>query len=263
MGKNVRRYVLIAAIAVLCMLPQKILAQNTEYDLNQNKTVTIAQKDSYADSGNYTWLKYTPKADGRLTITLSDPEYAAQNAKGYIALYNGTKTRILSSKSIFYNTQNSNHAFWNEIAFGLQKGQSYYIRIKGDSGVKITRTFSKIKNKAGSLKSKAVTIKKNKFKSGIIPAGVSTADWYKVKLTKKQKIRIYYNIKSRGTFKISFYSGSQLYASQNVSYTAKQKKFTIYLEVSQKQTGLQPGVYYIKIERADSGSSGSYKIKWN
>ena len=263
MGNKLRNYMLFAVIAFLCIMPRTVFAADTEYDLNQQKTAVVAEDECFAASGNYTWLKYTPKADGRLTIILSELQNASQSARGYISLYSGSKTRILSSKSIFYNTANKSRRDWYEIAFGLQKGQTYYVRIKGDTGVTVTRTFSKIKDTSGAYRTNAKSIKKNKNKMGLIPAGVSEADWYKIKLTKKQKIRIYYNVKTRGKFKISVYSGTRLIASQNVYYTSKQRRFTLYLETNQKQTGLKAGEYYIKVERGDAVSSGSYKIKWN
>lgn len=260
--------VLFAAFCILCMVPETALAAEKEYNFNKKTTVTIAESDSHGVSGNYTWLRYKPSADGYLTVTMSDPDNFASHAKGYLALYNQTKGTALSSKSIFYNTEHSKKAYWYKFAFGMQKGQTYYLRIRSENAVKITRTFKKTNDKSGSTREAALTLKKNKTKTGLIPAGVSNADWYKVKLTKKQKIRFYYNAKVSGvsgSFKLSVYSGNKLMASRNFYYTANQRKYTLCWQnkTTGKTEGMEAGTYYIKIERANSTSSGYYKIKWN
>ena len=86
-----------------------------------------------------------------------------------------------------------------------------------------------------------------------------------MKLTKRQRLRLYYNAKTNGSFKLSVYSGSKRIGSRNLYYTAGQRKITLYQKKmsDKKQTGMNPGDYYIKIERANTVSSGYYKIKWN
>lgn len=265
MRENYRFVTLFAVMLFLCMIPQEISAADKEYDFNKNKVVTIAEEECYHISGNDTWLKYKPKADGYLSIRASDLENSSVGAKGYLTLYNSTKLTALSSKSIFYNAKYQNNAYWYEVIFGLKKDTTYYIRIRSDNSVKFSCTFTKTVKKAGNSKNNSLNMKKNKWKTGLIPAGISNSDWYKLKLTKKQKLRLYYTAKTRGSFKISIYSSKQLIGNQNVYYTSSQRKVTLYqyMETSKKKTGLSPGTYYIKIERADSTSSGFYKIKWN
>lgn len=259
-----RSFMLLAVISALFFFPRTVSAAEQEYDFNRNSSVTIEDSSCYAVSGSYTWLKYTPKADGYLTVKASGLYGASEGSKGYLALYSSTKSMILSSKSIFYNTGNKGKPYWYEIAFGLQKGRTYYIRVKGETGVKLSRTFKKVKRKSGESKAKAKNLKKNRKVTGMIPAGVSNADWYKVKITKKQKLRLYYGAKTRGSFKISVYSDRQLFGSRNIYYTQKQQKLTVSLKQtpSSKKAGLDAGTYYIKVERANQDSSGFYKLKW-
>lgn len=263
MKNKFRSMIFLAAICILVLLPQKALAADMEYNFNKNKSISIAESDSYEASGKYTWLKYKAGSDGYLTVKMSNPENAVSSAKGYIALYNGRKTTPLSSKSIFYNTEYGNRAYWQEISFGLQKGEEYYIRVMAENAVKLSRTFTKVKVKSGKTKAKAVTLKQNKAKKGLMFAGTSSADWYRFQITKSRKLRLYYNAKTRGSFKLSVYFGKQMIMSRTIRNTEAQRKITLALEKSGKETGMVPGAYYIKIERADSASSGFYKIKWN
>ena len=264
MSKKYFRFIFLTMISVLFLFPQKAAAEEEpEYDFNKKANVTIKEADCHAVSGNYTWLKYTPKSDGYLTVKVSAPEGVTEPSKGYLALYSSTKSIVLSSKSIFYNTEYSANPYWRQIAFGLQKGRTYYIRVKGENGVKLSRTFKKVKQTSGISREKAKKLSKNKTITAIVPAGISNTDWYKVTLTKKQRLNLYYNVKTRGSFKISIYSSKQLIGSKNLYYTQKLRKLTLYIKTSGKKTGLDKGTYFIKVERANSDSSGYYKLKWN
>lgn len=264
MGNKWRGFLLLAVICILSIFPMTALAEEVSYDLNQNKTVTILEQDSYTASGKYAWIKYVPSSDGYLVLKAATPPDAFAPSKGHLALYNNTRSTVLSSKSIFYNTQHSNNPYWYEITFGLKQGQTYYIRVKADNAVMFSRTFTATKKKAGDTRTNAKKIKKNKKKIGLIPAGVVTADWYKIKLTKAQRLRLYYNAKTSGSFKITIYSTKQQIGSQNIYYTSGQKKFTLYQysKTSKKAAGLDAGTYYVKIERTNASSSGYYEFKW-
>lgn len=254
---------------LMCFLPLRVSAadkeKEREYDFNENKTVTVSDKRSYAATEKYTWLKYKPAADGYLTITVSDAQGAEEAAKGYIALYNSKKTGLLSSNAIFYNTTHSKNRFWYQFTFGMLKGQEYYIRIKAENAAEFSRAFTKVKDVSGISRIKAKNLKKNKARMGLIPAGVSNTDWYQINLTQKQKIRLYYNAKTSGSFKLSVYMGTRLIGRKNIYYTSGQRKLTLCQRKgsSTKKSGMNAGKYYIKIERANTTSSGYYKIKWN
>ncbi len=260
-------YIVAAVFCILCMVPKTVFAADTEYDFNKKKTVSITEKNCYAESGNSTWLKYKASADGYIKVQIKTPEGAAAPSKGYLALYSSTKRTILSEKAIFYNAANSGNPYWNRFIFGVKKGQTYYIRVRGENAVNLSRKFTKVNDKSGSTQTKALNLKQNKAKTGLIPAGTYNVDWYKIKLTKKQKIRLYYNAKVSGTsgsFKLSIYSGKKLQSVKNIYYTAAQRKITIcrYHPSTRKTSALEAGTYYIKVERANTTSSGYYKLKW-
>ena len=271
MGRRYRRYMFFVLVCMVCIVPRIVSADDRvkekekEYDFNQNKNVTISNQKSYESSGAYTWLKYKAAADGYLTVRISNPAGAVSHARGYLALYNSTKGTLLSSKSIFYNAAHSQNAYWHTFTFGMREKQEYYIRVRAENAVSISRTFTKTNDKSGALQSKALKLKKNKMKTGLIPAGISNTDWYKIKLTKSLRLRLYYNVKTSGCFRMTIYAGSKQIGVKKMYYTSGTKKLTLYQSstTTGKKTGLNKGRYFLRIDRANSASSGYYKIKWN
>ena len=256
-----QKYIFLLVLCFLCIFPQTVSAKDK--NLNKNSSITLSDSESYTSSESYTWMQYKAPADGYLTITVADAASSSDHAKGYLALYNSTKATLLSSKNIFYNTTYSNNAYWQQFTFGMVKGQTYYLRVKPENAVKISRSFKKVTDKSGALQSAALTLKKNKAKTGLMPAGVSNTDWYQLTLTKKQKIRLYYKAKTNGCYKLSVYSGSKCIGTRNVYYTSGQKKLTIcqYQKSTGKTFGMEKGIYYVKIEKADTLTSGYYTLK--
>ena len=269
MQKRYKIGIVLVVLCMLCLSSQKTFASNKtkdeekEYDFNEETIVSISKKESYTESGKYTWLKYKPNADGYLTVEASDPTEPFTGTKGYLALYNSAKTKLLSSSTIFYNTAHSDNSYWYKFIFGMQKGSTYYIRVKSESAVKFTCQYKKVKDVSGISRIKAKNLKKNKVLTGLVPAGISNADWYQIRLTKKQKLRLYYNAKTNGCFKISIYMGTKLIGTRNIYYTSGLRKITLSLKINGKKSGMSAGKYYVKIERANTMSSGYYKIKWN
>lgn len=265
MKRKYYRGILVMLIYLFCVFPETASAAEQEYDLNKHNRIIIAQSESYAASGRYTWLKYVPSEDGCLTIHISSPENSAGNATGYIALFNSTKSSRLSSKAIFYNTAHQNNPFWYEFTFGLRKNQTYYVRVRGDNAAAVSAAFTKINDKSGSSKEKAKVLKKNKTRTGFIPAGASKTGWHKIKLTKKKRLRLYYSAKTSGSFRMTIYRGKQVIGRRNIYYTSGERKIVLYQysTATKKKTGMKKGNYFITIERANAASSGSYQLRWN
>lgn len=271
MYSKYKRFILVLAFCLAALLPQGVSAADSskarEYNFNKKKTVTVTDEKSYEETDEYTWLKYKPTADGYLTVQVSDPNGTEAGARGYLALYNGTKSRALSN-AVFYKTKNNDNRYWYKFTFGLLKGQTYYLRVKSENAVSLTREFKKIKDVSGATRTKAKTLHKNKARTGLIPADSAAADWYQFNLTKNQKIRLYYNVKANGSFKLSIYAGKngkQMIASYNLYQTSGQTRLRLvqYVKATKKEKAMNAGKYYIKIERANTMSSGYYKIKWN
>lgn len=265
--KIYRSCILVAILLVLCMLPQTAFGKETkekEYDFNKKKAVKITDAQCYTATNKYIWLKYIPKADGYLTVQISNVKSALSDARGYLALYDGAKTNLLSSQTIYYNATHSTNDYWYKFRFGMVANQTYYLRVRAENGVKLTRKFTKTNDKSGALRSNALILKQNKYKTGLIPAGTTNTDWYRIDLTKQQKLRLFYSAKTNGSFQITVYWGNQQIGSRNIYHTKKERRITFYqyIESTKKNEGLKPGTYYIKVERASTDSSGFYKIKW-
>lgn len=276
MRRKIAGIVLVLVMAFFVnFLPQNVHAEETkntdeiqviDKDFNKKKNIRITDEEIYSKTGKYVWLKYKSSADGYLTVTVSDISEDNSGATGYIALYNSTKAQAYSAKTIYYNTSNTKNAYWYKFVFGLQKDMTYYLRVKAETPVKLTRTYTKIKDKSGAAYTSALEVKKNKAKTGLLAAGNSTADWYKITLTKSKKIKAYYKAKTLGKFRISVYSDkNRRLAYYDVGYSTDWQKLTIcqYNYSTGKKTAMPAGTYYIKIEKENTKSSGFYKFKWN
>ncbi|MCI8874482.1 MAG: hypothetical protein HFI77_00195 [Lachnospiraceae bacterium] len=235
---------------------------------NKHKTITIREEETFQKAKEYIWISYQPKYDGYLTI--QNTNVGNVPANGYLALYNRTKSIVLSSKSISYSGKYSSNKktseYWTKNVFGLKKGETYFIRVKAFTPVTLKSSFKKVTDKSGALQSKALNIKKSKTKTGLIPAGGTTPDWYKFTLKKNQKIQLYYNIHTKGSFQISLYSGRRRLAGKVLS-TQGAQKMTIARQKTDtkgKRTThpMEKGTYYIKIEPVNSLSSGYYTLMW-
>lgn len=235
---------------------------------NKHKNITIQENETYNKVKDYIWISYQPKYDGYLTI--QNVNAGNVPANGYLALYNKTKGIVLSSKSIAYSgkygSSKKTAEYWTKNVFGLKKGETYFIRVKAFTPVTLKSSFKRVTDKSGALQSKALNIKKNKTKTGLIPAGGTTPDWYKLTLKKNQKIQLYYNIHTKGSFQLSLYSGRRRLGSKVLS-TQGAQKMTISRQVTDskgKKTtkAMNKGTYYIKMEPANSLANGYYTLKW-
>ncbi len=148
----------------------------------------------------------------------------------------------------------------NDPTYGVAKGKTYYIRVDARFNSKgayvLNAANSKISEKSGKTKKKAVTIKKKKTKSGIIESGKNSkqADWYKFKLTSKKKVNITVTTGSNESLKIILYKGGK-----RIKTVTARGNSTGYIKSIGKWT---KGTYYIKVQRGTSTSSGYYTIKW-
>lgn len=148
----------------------------------------------------------------------------------------------------------------NVPTYGVAKGKTYYIRVDArfnSNGIYALKAInSKISEKSGKTKKKAVTIKKKKTKKGIIESGKNSkqADWYKFKLTSKKKVKINVTTGSNESLKIILYKGGKRIITKTVRGNSTGDITSV---------GKWPkGTYYIKVQRGTSTSSGYYTLKW-
>lgn len=223
------------------------------------------------DYQNYYYFQIKPTKTGYITIT---SDYIRGSD---VALCNSSKKVIsVASKniddSLYYY---SNRAYQTALRYGVKKGTTYFIRVEGASTlnegyvnnvktpyvgtIKWTNTAVK-KIKYGKKKKKAVKLKKGEVRNGVVLAGNTKHQWYKIKTNKKK-------------FKITFASKNNngtLYARVHYKSFGKWYKRSLYVmryDKANKNIGTvttnkkHMATYYIEVY-PDYKTSGAYTLKW-
>lgn len=205
----------------------------------------------YSQSPNDpTYTKISVKSTGYIGVI-------AQESNGYfvkVTLCNSKKKAVSQE---LYTSQ----TMGSIVYFAVTKG-TYYIKTSSVTGglYDIMYKFQKVKEKSGSKKSKAVTIKAGKTVKGVLTANnKSQSDWYKVKLSKKKTLKLL--VASRNTDddlriklipaskRVRVLSGGTFLLKSNYKNIWKFKK-------------VPAGTYYIQVTKKNKKSSGYYSIKF-
>lgn len=232
---------------------------NTTAALTKNKVY-------YGTSPNGTTRYYKVTAPGNGYFTLEFTNAVSSYPSFEVKLTNSKKNNLLKGYETVSSSSDSDRNF--KTYYGVKKG-TYYIAIKSDQpmyGFKVK--YTKVSEKSGSTKSKAVSLSKGTTKKGIINATQteSSGDWYKFTIKKKQKVLIDVTSKvstggnSYGGLKVEIYQAGRSYAEVN-KYLTKSTPNASFDLVTNSGTTLAAGTYYIKIKRYNKGS-GQYTIKW-
>ena len=166
---------------------------------------------------------------------------------------------------------------------GIASKGKYYVHIYNPENTIIgTTTLKNIKYQMDNIftmkngsKGKAKLLSKGKYVRMLIPAGKKTTGWFKIKISKKQKL----NITIDSQMMQNNGKNLQLYICNNKgkklnvnpiiingesSVIYKKKYVMKYPKTVFGTTSAFPeGTYYIKIESKTKTSSGAFKIKWN
>lgn len=149
------------------------------------------------------------------------------------------------------------------LTFGVQKGKTYYLRTAldmppQDRPNRIRLTNSEVKEKSGTSRKKAVSVKKNKTVKGYILPGKKTSDWYKVKVTKTRKVKFFVRNRFSDQCYFDIYNkkGKKLKTKQKISKTDGG------VRSKTKYVRLTKGTYYVKVYNKTKGDSGYYDLKW-
>ncbi len=234
--------------AVFCPVEASAATGN----FNKKKTVVIAQEDDFSHTQEYTWIKYKAPNHGYITVT-AQKKGASGAASGLFSLYDAKKKTPLSG-DYAYNTAGPAASY--TVVYGVKKKTTYYLRVAAEGAVSVKCKFTKTSKSYANKKANAQNLAKGKLAKGIMAAGDNTADWYKVTVPKKQYLNFYFSGKASGKIQLTF-SGSYLNTAKRYVVQgdeAENRAYTI--------ERVQPGNYYVKVERADSVSSGFYTLKW-
>lgn len=219
-------------------------------DVNKTRRVDFYRHD-YTVSGKDMYIKYQAKAAGYITI-------APKVGSGYVTLCNSKKKELSGQKTLNANTSDASS---KKVTYGVTKG-TYYIKVKTyDLQFSLNMKLTKVSEKSGASKSNARTISAKKTYKGTIVAGKQTVDWYKFKLTKSSKVTIDFNGSTNSRFKITVYKGSKNMGSSDASDDFKVKLQSV-RQFTSKRVKFAKGTYYVKVERANTQSSGYYSLKW-
>ena len=203
--------------------------------------------------------------------------------KGYITFtadYSGTVVLCNSQKKVISKgsssgdslNPDSSYSCFKKVSYGVAKGKTYYIRVKGyphydsidaNHWAKVKLTNSRIApSKCGSSKTKAKAIKRKKTVKGLIIGGDKKAKWYKF-TTKQKNIKVYFRApKTNDSIKATVYYKQYGNRGKTLSLSSTQYRssdengtftFTNY--------GKHKCTFFIKVKR-ENKASGYYTIKW-
>jgi len=235
--------VLFCKTDVMAATKNHTMKANTKYNINNTNYDTT------------TFHKITVPSTGRIKLTGWAKDSADSSIKRtmYVRLYNSKKKALEGKYISGFGSVNSYTSY-----YAVKKGV-YYVKVSDYKNYRIKYTFTKVTDKSGSTKAKALNMKYNTKYMGVLTAGEkgTTADWYKFKLTKNQKFSLYYGIKANDNIRIQVYPESGTILN---SY-----RYHYRIDSSMKTNGVfKAGTYYVKVSRQgnDKSTNGYYYLRW-
>lgn len=265
---------------------------NNKYYFKIKGTEGVTYKISYkAVSKEFGTLKYAKKYNYIITnasfnkeknpillkVKSSQPgilHFMCDTDDGIAVKYLDSKRKAVSKNILMHKKALS--------GIGVQPKRFYYIKIwKPENTILGTTTINNLKYQIdfipstnGNSRGRARTLSKDKYIKTLVPAGAATVSWYKMKVTKKQKLSITiqsHMLQNNGK-NLQIYicnaSGKKINNSPIVidgeaSAIYKKKYILKYPSTTFGTTAAFPeGTYYLKVESKTKTSSGSYSIKW-
>ncbi len=239
--------------------------------MDETKTVDLAvdteTKVNFGtepDKKAYYYFRIKPAKTGYITLT-------GNKISGYIDLC-GSDKKVISRKSkssAGYFSANSSYDYQKVLCFGVKAGKTYYLRIgscyprldsaTGNNYGTLKWTNSAVTMKYGKKKSKAVKLKKGKIRKGVIPAGTTKAQWYKI-TTKKKKVRVTLSSKnvSGKLYARVYYKSAGKWLSTRMHVSRGGKESSV---CKLKKTGKKKVTYYVKVYPYYK-NSGFYTLTW-
>ena len=203
----------------------------------------------------YYYVKVKPNNTGSITISTEG------KLKGFVALCNSKKKALTKECTLKDGSKND-----SKVIFAVKKNATYYLRVRSDQKMfGINYSLNVLKEKSGTKLSKAVSVKKNKSASGLVISGESQKDYYKISVTKSQKVnlKIAGNVSSGGIVE-NVYSDKKLKKKIGSAIISKSaKSINLKFKKGITKNKLKKGTYYIVVQNKDKQSTGNYTIKWS
>ena len=215
-------------------------------------SIKAKQVTSYYSQSDkeYSYTKITVPATGYIRVDTPGDYFDV-----YVSLLN-SKKQVLTGDEIETDTERKPTVY-----FGVKKG-TYYIRTRSKaSGIySVKYSFTKVKEKSGAKKSKAVEIKKGKTVKGVLIAnGKLQSDWYKVTLKKKEVLKLAVKTYNSGNIKLKI-----IPANTKVNIIGDTARFTSSSKTQSIKTRdkFYAGTYYLQVTTDSEDLSGYYEIKF-
>ncbi|MCM1256947.1 MAG: hypothetical protein NC307_03755 [Roseburia sp.] len=213
---------------------------------------------------DYYLLKFKAKKDGYVIFTAKTPV-----DKDYSGAFHGFWRLCDSSRQSL--TQSDMFRMEESVTFAIKKNKTYYLKVDFNDAVVINHQYKAVTDKSGSKKSKAYSLKKNKTASGLLISGENKTDWYKIKLTKKQALKLTFTTKSNNGLCVEVFSSKNLNKAieglaykqtdsrnETVSLTSRNGHYS-----DSPKKKLEKGTYYVKVYGMKGWQqSGFYSLKW-
>lgn len=252
--------------------PEQVEAADKTLKGSGSSTVQFTDADCVDANGTVTHnIKYKAANTGYVTIKFQSASQKYTSGYGYVTFCDKNKKTLGESEEV-WSTAYKDSAYYTR-TYGVKKGQTYFFKVKSYGGFKMTATSKTVKKSNGNSRQKAKSLTKGKNASGVIIAGDSKADWYKIKMTQSKKLKLTYSAKTNGDsskygIKVTFFdkNGKKWTSdSYNTMTTGNPKNgmdIYMYSNFGSKHS-IPTGTYWVKVERASKQSSGYYNIKWS
>ena len=253
--KRLIRGILLTAMLMMLM---SVTAMANTYTMSRTKNVF---KKTVTKSGGYDY-----RTD-YLKLKVSNPGMLIVMARNSSGSDLGVTLLNYAKKDINYTTTRYGYSDTHEIYYGLRPG-TYFLKITTGSNYYCVAQFNKYADNGRAKLSQALTMSWNKAMPGVM-SGAETytvPDWYRIYVPSRRDIRINYDFRGNGNFKITLRNGSGSYSkSINYFYLNGRKIGNFYTTTyySSYGYGLTPGTYYIGITRNGKGSNAMYYLRWN
>ena len=248
---------------------------NISYKMNTFETLSYAKKYTYTftnasfkNKSKSILLKIKSSISGNLN-------FMCKTENPITVQYLNNKKKVISGNITMKKNSLS--------GIGVKADKVYYVRLwNPENTISGTTTISNMKYQINSVsptsyssRGNSYTLSYNKYKESLVPADGKSTHWYKVKLTKDQKLSVYVEsrmLQMKGSFlKLDLYNrdgkritSNSIVISDEAYATYKQGKYKMNYPVKSITTGKLPSdTYYIRIISSSKKTSGSFRIKWN
>ena len=214
-------------------------------NIKSGKTTLIWQNEY----DKWIYSKFTPSKTGYVKVSAK----SNTDKTVYVKILDNKKKDVNNQK---YLNKKNPYTY-----IGVQKGKTYYIATKSSNDYyNLQYKITGVKEKSGSKKENAVTIKKEKTIDGIQIANAkkNDNDWYKIKIEKSKSIKFIVNgkITSDNDLRIQIIPANKKIKFFNDIIVVENNKKTVSTDK------LYAGTYYIRVYKTNKKASGWYSIKW-